>query len=268
MEFPRQPDERASGAQVAVRSSRFCAIWRCEPRGNPTECRGEKTFLMHSIGYQMAGGWLFHGTQRPVVVETATVIAGSPGQSYGCRHPINACESVCAISLLPGALDEGDAPIFDAQVLTGLTVPGLKRFLAAEDDEQFESFVFDIFDGVSRASLRGGSAVRRIDLRTQRVKRFIELHAFENISLADIAASVGVSPFTCIRQFKIAAGVTPLRYLTQVRIERAQVLLKNQRLTMREVANQVGIRDRYYFTRWFSKAVGMPPQAFREHLAR
>ena len=263
VEGHRQNSQLRSGAHVAVRSSRFCAIWRCEPRGNPTECLGDKSFVNHSIGYQMMGGWRFHGKKRPVVVARGTVIAGSPGQHYGCTHPAGTCESLCAVSLLPGALDEGDAAIFDTQVLNGLRLPVLKRFLTLDDDEQFESCIFDIFDRVSRASLRDGPAIDRIGFRAQRLKRFIEWHAFEDISLADIAACIGISPFTCIRQFKSATGITPLRYLTQVRVERAQILLKNQRLTIREVAHQVGIRDRYYFTRWFTKAVGIPPQEFR-----
>jgi len=67
------------GPYTALRSSRLCAIWRHEPLVNATECGGEKTFAMHSIGYRMAGGWLFHGKKSPVFIDRETVIAGSPG---------------------------------------------------------------------------------------------------------------------------------------------------------------------------------------------
>lgn len=149
------------GAHAALRSSRYCAVWRYEPQVDPATCEGDKTFVMHSIGYQMTGGWTFHGKRRPVPVDRGTVIAGSPGQHYGCKHANIACDAVCAISLLPGALDEADQALFDAQVLNGVALPALERSLAIEDDARLESFVFDIFDYVSRASLRTGEVRRR-----------------------------------------------------------------------------------------------------------
>lgn len=256
------------GAHVALRSSRFCAIWRYEPQVDPTTCEGDKTFAMHSIGYQMMGGWSFHGKKRPISVNRGTVIAGSPGQHYGCRHGRAACDAVCAISLLPGALDEADRELFDAQVVDGLALPTLERSLSIEDDDHFESFVFEIFDYVSRASLPEGTGRTRSDFRVQRMKRFIEQHAYENITLGDIAACLDLSPFTCIRQFKRATRLTPLRYLSRLRLERARALLKARRLTIAEIAREVGIRDRCYFTRWFSKEAGISPGGFRQKVNR
>lgn len=256
-------DELRFGAHVALRSSQLCAVWRHEPRPDPALCVGEKAFLTYSIGYHLKGGWRFHGKKPPLVVDPLTVIVGVPGQHYGCQHVSRDCETVCAISLLPGALDESDGMIFDRQVLTGVTLPPLNRSLSIEDDDQFESFIFDVFDYVSQASLRDTHALDRTALRGQRMKRFIERHAFEAISLGDIASCVGVSPFTCIRQFKRSVGTTPLRYLSRVRLDRAKALLKNRRFTVGDVARRVGIRDRHYFTRWFTKETGVSPQAFR-----
>jgi AraC-like DNA-binding protein len=256
--------ELSCGAHVALRSTRFCAVWRFEPRANPTECAGEKTFLMNSIGYQMKGGWTFHGKEAPALVDAGTVIAGSVGQHFGCRHSASACDSVCAVSLLPGALDETDRTIFHKQILAGRRLPDLKRSLAIDDDERFESLIFEMFDDVSRASLGETKAPRNVAFRVQRMKRFIERHACESITLSDIARCLDMSPFTCIRQFKSGTGITPLRYLSRLRLKRAQGLLKNPRLTIAEVGRQVGILDRYYFTRWFSKEAGVPPQRFRQ----
>lgn len=256
------------GAHVALRSSQFCVVWRYEPQVDPTTCVGDKTFAMHSIGYQMMGGWSFHGKKRPMSVDRGTVIAGSPGQRYGCRHARTACDAVCAISLLPGALDETDRALFDAQVVNGLALPTLERSLSIEDDDHFDSFVFEIFDYVSRASRRDAAGHTRSDFRVQRMKRFIEQHAYENITLGDIAACLELSPFTCIRQFKRATGLTPLRYLSRLRLERAQALLKTRRLTIAKVAREVGIRDRCYFTRWFSKEAGISPDAFRQNVSQ
>lgn len=265
-----QPErtERRCGDHVALRSTRFCAVWRREPRQDPAECSGEKSFLMNSIGYQMQGGWKFHGTKTPALVDGDTVIAGSAGQQYGCKHGTSGCDTVCAVSLLPGALDEADQPIFDKQVLGKLRLPDLTHALEIDDDERFDSLIFELFDFVSRASLAAANVPRGVAFRVQRMKRFIEQHAFETITLSDIARCLNLSPFTCIRQFKHGTGTTPQRYLSELRLKRAQELLKNPRLTVGDVGQRVGIHDRYYFTRWFSKETGVPPQRFRQILDR
>jgi AraC-like DNA-binding protein len=219
---------------------------------------------MHSIGYAMQGGWRYHGNGRPELVDGGTVIAGLPGRHYGCKHTAIRCDSVCAISLRPGALDESDSPIFHKQILNGLRLPALNRVLTVDDEERFDALIFEIFDQVSRASSLESSRLRRTDFRVQRMKRFIEQHAFEDIALTDIARCVDLSPFTCIRQFKKAINVTPLRYVSELRFQRAQKLLKKSRLSIAEVGLKVGMRDRFYFTRWFSREAGVPPKRFRQ----
>ena len=264
------PLERAPhrcGLHVAVRSADFCALWRQKPAENPTECSGDKEFVMHSIGYELTGGWTFHAKKSPELVDAGTIVVGSPGQHYGCKHRLRECDSVCAISLLPGALDE-DQPIFDKQIIGGVRLPALERLLAIEDDDQFQSLIFRVFDHASRLSLGDARRDARPSFHAQRMKRFIERHAFEDLALADIARCLNLSPFTCIRLFKNATGLTPLHYLSRLRFERAQVLLRKSKLNIAEVGRKVGIHDRHYFSRWFTKAAGLPPNSFRQIVDR
>ncbi len=223
---------------------------------------------MNSIGYRMEGGWKFHGSNRAAAVDADTVIAGAAGQHYGCKHSKTDCDTVCAVSLLPGALDEADEAIFGKQLLGRLRLPDLKLAVGIDDDDRFDSLIFELFDFVSRASLGAARAQRNVAFRVQRMKRFIEQHACENIALSDIGRCLDLSPFTCIRQFKNGTGITPLRYLSELRLERAQALLKNPHLTVGEVGRRVGIGDRHYFTRWFSKETGVAPQRFRQIVDR
>jgi AraC-like DNA-binding protein len=154
--------------------------------------------------------------------------------------------------------------MFNTQVINGLALPDLGRCLSLETADEFDSFIFEVFGHVSTASLNGQRLLRRTSMRIQRAKRFIEQYAFEDISLGDIASSINVSPFTCLRQFRSATGETPHDYLSRLRLVRAQQLLRDRRLAIGEVAARIGIRDRSYFTRWFSRHVGMTPGKFRE----
>ena len=223
---------------------------------------------MNSIGYRMAGGWKFHGSNRAAAVDADSVIAGAAGQRYGCKHSKTRCDSVCAVSLLPGALDDADRAIFGKPILGRLRLPDLKLAASIEDDDRFDSLIFELFDFVSRASFGTARVPRNVALRVQRMKRFIERHAFENVTLSDIGRCLDLSPFTCVRQFKSGTGITPLRYLSELRLERAQALLKDPDLTVGEVGRRVGIGDRHYFTRWFSKETGVAPQRFRQIVDR
>ena len=80
-------------------------------------------------------------------------------------------------------------------------------------------------------------------------------------SLADIAC---VSKTYLAHLFRTRLGISPLRFLHQVRIEAAKRLLGTSQLPVREVAAQVGFSDPLYFSRAFRQATGLSPRAYRQ----
>jgi AraC-like DNA-binding protein len=258
-----KPIDLGCGSHVPVRWSRFCALYEYERNTGRPRYVGEKAFPMPVIVQTVVGCWEFQGKHGRAPIVPMTVVAGSQGQLYGCKHDTGPPDVAYVARLRPGALDDMDEPLFNSQVLHGLSLPILKRSVAFETDDEFDSYIFEIFSYVSCASW-GEQRLNKITrLRIQRIKRFIELNASENISLAGIAGCVDVTPFTCIRQFKKAMGITPHQYLDHVRLSHAKSLLRNRKLTIPEVASRVGIPDPFYFTRWFAKLAGAPPGRFR-----
>jgi AraC-like DNA-binding protein len=65
------------------------------------------------------------------------------------------------------------------------------------------------------------------------------------------------------RRFRREVGVTPLQYLTRLRVARACELLDRTRLNVEEVGRAAGFGDPFHFSRTFRKAVGMSPRAYR-----
>jgi two-component system response regulator YesN len=59
-------------------------------------------------------------------------------------------------------------------------------------------------------------------------------------------------------------GISPERFLTQLRLEKAKELLKTEFLTVKEVMNRVGIADASYFARSFKSAYGITPAKYKE----
>ena len=82
------------------------------------------------------------------------------------------------------------------------------------------------------------------------------------LPLADLAQDAGLSVRHLIRSFEAATGVTPHRYLTSIRIERARRLLRSG-TPPAEVAAATGFADQAHLTRVFRAAMGTTPGAYR-----
>ena len=78
-----------------------------------------------------------------------------------------------------------------------------------------------------------------------------------NISISDIALDLGISEGHLSRTFKKETDYTLLNYLTRYRIHKAMELLRDCRVKVYEVAEQVGYRDITYFSATFKKLVGV-----------
>jgi len=102
--------------------------------------------------------------------------------------------------------------------------------------------------------------------RLKRVSDYIEAHLDADPTLSDLAAAAGLSRYHFAREFQLATGQTPLRYLQQRRIERAEELLANTALPLVEVALAVGFKSQEHFTTVFKRLTGTTPGAYRTAL--
>ena len=83
-------------------------------------------------------------------------------------------------------------------------------------------------------------------------------------TVAHLAEEAGLSVEYYIRLFSKVIGVTPLLYINQKRIERAQLLLLTTGHKVREVALSLGYTDNSYFVRAFKRVTGMTPTEYRK----
>jgi AraC family transcriptional regulator len=119
--------------------------------------------------------------------------------------------------------------------------------------------------------LRRHSAGPARDLRTgglapsqlQAIEAYAEEHLADDISLATLAAVVGLSPFHFARAFKQAAGRSPHVWLTERRMARARHLVETSALSILEIANSVGFESQSHFGQVFRKHAGLSPIALR-----
>lgn len=81
-------------------------------------------------------------------------------------------------------------------------------------------------------------------------------------TVAALAQRSGMSRASFAAKFRSKAGIPPLEYLTQRRIDAARALLREE-LAIAEIASQVGYESVISFGRAFRRVVGQTPGAFR-----
>jgi two-component system response regulator YesN len=138
----------------------------------------------------------------------------------------------------------------------------LQQFRIMQSPKQIEEFVVDKLMDLEKASneLRSGKSRRII----RDVEGIIHKSYNQNLTIQQLAAEVFMSPGHLQTLFKKETGQTINDYITSVRLEKAQEMLKDPAIKIYEVANQVGYQDTYYFTKIFKKMVGVNPMEYRE----
>uniref|UniRef100_UPI0012E1DA04 helix-turn-helix domain-containing protein n=1 Tax=Nonomuraea sp. SBT364 TaxID=1580530 RepID=UPI0012E1DA04 len=80
--------------------------------------------------------------------------------------------------------------------------------------------------------------------------------------LRELAAAVGATPFALVRAFRLAYGLPPHAYLTQLRVRRARELLARG-TPPAEAALAAGFCDQSHLSRHFRRIVGTTPGAYQ-----
>lgn len=119
-------------------------------------------------------------------------------------------------------------------------------------------------DGAQTQNLVRPVPVARESKRLGLLFDYLHQQLAENHTVASLASRAGMSPRTFLRRFQDATGTTPARWLLNERLMRARVMLENTRLSLDNIATQVGFGSsstlRYHFQQHFS----VSPAAYRK----
>ena len=102
----------------------------------------------------------------------------------------------------------------------------------------------------------------------ERLRRHIDAHFTEKLTLTGLAHIARVNPSYLSRAFHRFTGKTLMGYLTERRLQAALVLLGSTDAKVLSIALESGFRDLAHFNRTFKRALGQPPSAMRHRPAR
>jgi AraC-like DNA-binding protein len=93
-------------------------------------------------------------------------------------------------------------------------------------------------------------------------------HPEKNMTIAQLANLAHISQYHFIRCFRSAYEVTPLQYLTRLRLKKASLLLKKKNTSLGNIVPQCGFENESAFIRLFKKEFRMTPMAYRKEFSK
>jgi transcriptional regulator GlxA family with amidase domain len=98
----------------------------------------------------------------------------------------------------------------------------------------------------------------RSSAAVQRVIQHIEKHLGQPLSLAELAVLADLSIWRFATVFRQQVGVSPHRYICQLRVQRAQSLMRDG-MPPATAASEAGFYDQSHLSRHFKNICGMTP---------
>ena len=132
----------------------------------------------------------------------------------------------------------------------------------------FEEFLClllqELFFSILRGQLESSTDRFRNQKEMEESVRFFNESFSQDICIEEYAKNQHMSVCWFIRCFKRYMGITPMQYLTSIRIGKAKELLKNTSYSIQEISNLVGYENPLYFSRIFHKQTGHSPSDYRK----
>ena len=102
------------------------------------------------------------------------------------------------------------------------------------------------------------------DERITRSIHQMESHPEQAFSVPDIARRAGMSISLFNKKFKDAVGLSPLKYIISLRLEKVKFYLRTTNLSISEIAYITGFSDSNYMIKYFHQHFSITPARYRK----
>jgi len=137
-----------------------------------------------------------------------------------------------------------------------------RRLFEIKTDDEIYDYLDELVKLVKQ--LNDGVIVDNVERNLRLVTSYMETHFCDpDISFESLAREVNFSVSYISALLKKRLNTSFIKMLTEMRMEKAKVLLTNPALKIIDITEQLGYNDSYYFSHCFKKHVGIPPKEFR-----
>jgi len=127
---------------------------------------------------------------------------------------------------------------------------------------------YELFGSILKVSNDDQKNYNLTDSYVLATKTFIDNNYQFDIKMYNVANSVGVSPNYLTNIFHKKMGMSPKKYLTQVRMQKAEVYLLTYRYKIKEIAKMTGYKNQLHFSNEFRKYFNTSPQNYIKRLRK
>lgn len=128
------------------------------------------------------------------------------------------------------------------------------------------SLLSEMDEGEASGEMEDGERPPAYDRMIDNVISEIREHYMEDISLTSLSAKYNISLGHLSKMIKESLSVNFSDYIASLRIQRAKELLRDDRLSIQEIAEIVGYNDYFYFTKVFKRVEGISPSKYRKSM--
>lgn len=242
----------------------------------------EEQHSQFSIAIVAAGTFQYRSTTGHAFMTPGSMLLGNDGQCFECGHEHGDGDRCIAFRFAPEyfeqiAVDAGlvdrtlrfRAPRLPAVRGSAAVVAQACAALAGSTDVSWEEIGVRLAARVTQ--LLGAASSRAPDeltpnavARITRSVRTIERDPSATLTLRQLAAQAGLSPYHFLRTFERLTGVTPHQYVRRMRLRDAAVRLELEPARVIEIAYESGFNDVSAFNRAFHAEFGASPQGYRK----
>jgi AraC family transcriptional regulator len=234
------------------------------------------------IAVVVAGAFKYRSARGSALLSPGSLLLGSVDEIFECSHEHGGgdrCvsfnyepaffESLAADSACKGAslnfpvhrLPELPSLVpLTAEAQIGLHRPG---------SVNFEELALELAGKVLTALIGSPAAMsgpsNRDERRIATAIRFIDLNFGRPLSLEELSALVGISPYHFLRTFKQVAGLTPHQFILRRRLRETALRLRTTREPVLDIALDAGFGDLSNFNHTFRAAFGTTPTNYRAY---
>ncbi|MBD2057617.1 helix-turn-helix transcriptional regulator [Oculatella sp. FACHB-28] len=248
----------------------------CPPEWLPEHCHDEYQFC---LSLDCPGEYYYRGTHYWVPTNSLSVI--HPGEMHTGRDIEDRqtaatfrmlyISSNAATSIASDVVEkEINTPFFAEPIILNVELAqhylefhkatqGLTSRL--EQDSLLQSLIAQLVVNHTNAAveLRPTGSERKA---TQRVREYLQNQYGENVTLNRLAEIAGLSSYYLSRVFKAEVGISLKQYQSQIRINRAKILI-SQGISLQQVATDTGFVDQSHLTHHFKRFVQTTPGQYR-----
>ncbi len=128
---------------------------------------------------------------------------------------------------------------------------------------EYESFFINMLNNIEENTKSGKE--KRKNNNIEMIYEILEKNYGENMNLNHLADLLKLNPSYISRSFKETTGISFIDYLTDLRIEKSIILLKNNELNIKDICLKVGYWNTNYFIKVFKEKTGKTPGEYRRN---